>query len=84
MSESAVEIPQVLEVNCTTGEKIMRPMTEAELAQREIDRAYVEASEAERLAAEEAKAAALAAARQELLDLGLSEAAADAIMSQNT
>jgi len=76
------EIPQVLEVNCATGEQIMRPMTEAELAQREIDRAAAEAAEAERLAAEEAKAAALAAARQELLDLGLSEAAADAIMSQ--
>lgn len=82
MSTTAEETPMILEVNCATGEQIMRPMTEAELAQREIDRAAAEAAEAERIAAEEAKAAALAAARQELLDLGLSEAAADAIISQ--
>lgn len=82
MSEVAVEeIPTVLEVNCSTGEQTIRPMTEAELAQRETDRIAAEAAEAERLAAEEAKAAELAAARQELIDLGLSEAAADAIMA---
>lgn len=76
------EVPTVLEVNCATGEQTVRPMTEEELAQREADRIAAEAAEAERLAAEAAKAAELAAARQELIDLGLSEAAADAIMSQ--
>lgn len=85
MSTPAVEeIPTVLEVNCATGEQTMRPMTEAELAQRETDRIASEAAEAERLAAEEAKAASLAAARQELIDLGLSESAADAIMASNS
>jgi hypothetical protein len=59
-----------------------RPLTQEEIAQRELDAAAAEAAEAERLAAEEAKAAAIAEARQELIDLGLSEAAADAIISQ--
>lgn len=78
------EIPTVLEVNCATGEQTIRPMTAEELAQREADRLAAEAAEAERVAAEEAKAAALASARQELLDLGLSEAAADAIMASRS
>lgn len=82
MSTPAVEeTPTVLEVNCATGEQTIRPMTEAELAQREADRIAAEAAEAERLAAEQAQADALAAARAELLALGLSEAAADAIMA---
>jgi len=32
------EIPQVVEINCETGEEIYRPMTADELAQREADR----------------------------------------------
>lgn len=74
--------PIAIEVNCATGEVVERPLTAEEIAQREADAAAAAAAEAERIAAEEAKAAALAEARQELLDLGLSEAAADAIMSQ--
>ena len=75
------ETPMVLEVNCATGEQTMRPMTTEELAQRASDAAAAEAAEAERLAAEAERLAALAAARQELLDMGLSEAAVDAIMA---
>ena len=82
MSEMVTdEVPMVLEVNCATGEQTMRPMSEAELEQREADRLAAEAAEAERVAAEEAAAAALAAARQELRDVGLSEGAIDAIMA---
>lgn len=76
------EIPQVLEVNCATGEQTMRPMTEAELAQREIDRLAAEAAEAERLAAEEAKAAAKASALEKLTALGLTEDEAAALLGQ--
>jgi hypothetical protein len=32
------EIPQVVEINCETGEETYRPMTTEELAQRETDR----------------------------------------------
>jgi hypothetical protein len=82
MSEMVTdEVPMVLEVNCATGEQTMRPMTVAELEQREVDRLAAEAAEAERVAAAEAAAAALASARQELLDMGLSEGAVDAIMA---
>jgi hypothetical protein len=81
MSEVETEVPMVLEVNCATGEQTMRPMSEAELEQREVDRLAAEAAEAERIAAEEARLAALAAARQELVDMGLSEATIDAIMA---
>lgn len=61
-----------LEVNCETGEVIERPLTEEEIAQREIDSAIA----AEFRAAQEAEAAAIAAAKasasEKLLALGLS------------
>jgi hypothetical protein len=76
------ETPIAVIVDCTDGTVTERPLTPEEIAQRELDAAEAAAAEAERLAAEEARAAELAAARQELIDLGLSEAAADAIMSQ--
>lgn len=75
------ETPMILEVNCSTGEQIMREMTEAELAQREADAVAAAEAEAARVAEVEAKAAALQAARQELLDAGISEASVDAIMA---
>ena len=31
------ETPMALEINCTTGEEIMRPLTNEEIAQREAD-----------------------------------------------
>jgi len=62
-----------IEVNCETGEVIERPLTDAEIAQREKDAAEFEA----RLAAEEAAAAEKAAAKQsaqeKLSALGLSD-----------
>jgi DNA-binding transcriptional regulator YhcF (GntR family) len=81
MSEiSTEEVPMVLEVNCSTGEQTMRPMTEEELAQREADRIAAEAAEAERVAAEEAAAAAKASALSKLTALGLTEEEALAII----
>ena len=61
-------------VDCATGESITVPLTEAELAQREIDRVAYEASEAERKAAEQAKENLKASANAKLLALGLTEA----------
>ena len=81
MSEiSTEEVPMVLEVNCATGEQTMRPMTDAELAQREADRIAAEAAEAERVASEEAAAAAKASALAKLTTLGLTEEEALAII----
>ena len=62
----------------------IREMTVEEIAQRELDTVQAAEAEAGRLAEAEAKASELAAARQELIDLGLSEAAADAIMSSRS
>ena len=61
-----------IEVNCATGEVTERPLTEAELAQREADAAAYAAEQAEREAAEEAKAAAKVSAQAKLAALGLS------------
>jgi len=49
--------PQIKEVNCETGEEIVRDATSAEIAQMEIDKA----NEAARKAEEESKATAKAA-----------------------
>jgi hypothetical protein len=43
-----------LVVNCATGESTVVPLTEEELAQRELDRVAFEEAEAARVAAEEA------------------------------
>ena len=61
-------------VDCATGESTTVPLTEAELAQREIDNAAFQAAEAEREAAEQAQANAKASANAKLLALGLTEA----------
>jgi hypothetical protein len=65
------EIPQVVEINCETGEEVYRPMTAEELAQREADAAAYAAMIAEREAAAEAAAAAKASAQAKLAALGL-------------
>lgn len=54
-------------VDCATGESTIVPLTEEELAQREVDLAAYEAAEAERLAAEEALAALKASAKAKLV-----------------
>jgi hypothetical protein len=58
------QIPQVVEINCETGEEIYRPMTAEELAQREQDRIEWEAQQvviaAERERVEALKASAKA------------------------
>lgn len=60
-----------IEVNCTTGEVIERPLTAEELAQREADAAAHAAQEAEREAAEAAALAAKESANAKLAALGL-------------
>lgn len=60
-----------IEVNCTTGEVIERPLTAEELAQREADAAAFAAQEAERQAAEAAALAAKESAQAKLAALGL-------------
>ena len=61
-------------VDCATGESTTVPLTEAELAQREIDRVAYEATEAERKAAEKAQENLKASANAKLLALGLTQA----------
>jgi hypothetical protein len=60
-----------IEVNCTTGEVIERPLTAEELAQREADAAAYAVAEAEREATETAAQAAKESAQAKLTALGL-------------
>lgn len=60
-----------IEVNCSTGEVVERPLTAEELAQREVDAAAGIAAEAERIAALEATQAAKESANAKLAALGL-------------
>lgn len=68
------DTPMKVVVDCATGESTTVPLTEAELAQREIDKVAAEAQEAERKAAEQAQEALKASANAKLLALGLTEA----------
>jgi hypothetical protein len=67
------EILTKLVVDCSTGISTEVPLTEEELAQREVDRLAYEEAEAARLAAEEEKAALKESANAKLLALGLTE-----------
>jgi hypothetical protein len=60
-----------IEVNCTTGEVIERPLTAEELAQREADAAAFAAAEVEREATKAAAQAAKESAQAKLAALGL-------------
>lgn len=60
-------------IDCATGESTTVPLTEEELAQREIDRVAAEAQEAERLAVEEKLATDKAAGIEALKSLGLTD-----------
>ena len=62
-----------LVVNCATGEQQEIPLSEEEIAQRELDRIAFEEAEAARIAAEEEKAALKESANAKLLALGLTE-----------
>jgi hypothetical protein len=61
------EVATAIEVNCTTGEETIRPLTAEEIAQREADAAAFATAEAERVAAAEALAALKASARAKLV-----------------
>jgi hypothetical protein len=65
------EIITRLEVNCETGETIEIPLTEAELAQRELDAAAALEAKAAQDAEIAAKAEAKASAQAKLAALGL-------------
>jgi hypothetical protein len=60
-----------IELNCTTGEIIERPLTAEEIAQREADAVAFATAEAERVAELEAVQAAKEAAHAKLAALGL-------------
>jgi hypothetical protein len=62
-----------LVVNCATGEQQEIPLSEEELAQREVDRLAFEEAEAAKLAAEEQKAVLKESANAKLVALGLTE-----------
>jgi hypothetical protein len=56
-----------IEVNCETGEVTERPLTDAEIAQRELDSENAATAEAERTAQAEALAALKASAKAKLV-----------------
>jgi hypothetical protein len=75
------EILNKVIVDCATGESTTVPLTEEELAQREVDRLAFEEAQAARLATEEEKTALKESANSKLLALGLTEEEIAAITS---
>ena len=75
--------PIAIEVNCETGDVTERPLTAAEITQRDADADAAATAEAERVAAEEAKASARASAITKLAALGLTADEAAAIVGPN-
>ena len=71
--------PTRIEVNCTTGVQSVIELTDAEIAQMEVDRANAEADRATREAEAEAKALIKASALAKLTAIGLTEEEAKAI-----
>jgi hypothetical protein len=67
------DTPTKVIVDCSTGESTIVPLTEEELAQREVDRLAYEAEEAARLASEAEQEALKASANAKLAALGLTE-----------
>jgi hypothetical protein len=65
------EIITKLVIDCATGEQTIVPLTEEELAQRELDRIAAEEAQATREAEELAQAEAKASAQAKLAALGL-------------
>jgi hypothetical protein len=63
--------PTRIEVNCTTGVESIIELTDAEIAQREVDAAAWAAQQAARVAADAAAAEAKASAEAKLAALGL-------------
>ena len=61
------ETPMAIEVNCTTGEVVERPLTAEEIAQREVDAAAAAVRKAEEDAAAEALAALKTSAKDKLV-----------------
>ena len=59
--------PTRIEINCTTGVESVIELTDAEIAQMEVDAAANAAAEAEKTAAAEALAALKASARAKLV-----------------
>jgi hypothetical protein len=74
------ETPIAVIVNCETKEVTERPLTSAEIEQREADAAAAALAETEREAEEAAKAAARASALAKLEVLGLTEDEAAALL----
>jgi len=69
----AVEVPKVVEIDCSTGIETVRDMTPEEIEAQETMRGEFEARQAEEAAAAEAKAEAKASATSKLAALGLTE-----------
>ena len=64
-------VPTAIEVDCETGEVTERPLTEAEITQRDADAAAYAVRKAEEEAAAAAAATAKASAEAKLAALGL-------------
>jgi alpha-galactosidase/6-phospho-beta-glucosidase family protein len=71
-----------IEVNCATGEVIERPLTEAELAEREAQALLAAEEQAQREQELAAQAAAKQSAQDKLLALGLSDQEVAALLGQ--
>jgi hypothetical protein len=74
------EIITKLVIDCETGEQTVVPLTQEELAQRELDQLQAIAEQEQREADAAAKAAAKASAISKLAALGLSDTEISALL----
>jgi signal transduction protein with GAF and PtsI domain len=74
------EVITKLVIDCETGEQHVVPLTEEELAERELMRLQAEAEQAARDLAEQEKAAAKQSAIEKLAALGLTEDEISAVL----
>lgn len=81
MTKAKEEVPTKVIVDCSTGESTVVPLTEEELAQRELDRLAYEEADAAIKAAEAERAVIMASVIGKLQALGLSAEEIDALKS---
>ena len=75
------DIPTALEINCETGEVVERPLTTAEINQRQADAQAWAAQEKSKQDAAALHASQRASGRAKLLTLGFTQAEIDALLS---
>jgi hypothetical protein len=77
------QIPQIVEIDCTTGESITRDMTSEEISNMEELRKASAERDLQEAVKKEEREAAIKSAKEKLASLGLNESEINAIVGYN-